>query len=121
MSANCSLVLSHPRSRNLLGRVDDLWLKADDLKFDTESDISDVSEIWSEYGDRVCPDSQPKMVRWNQGQEKKGKVREIPAINFSIGPVPKWNHYGEYPQLNYRSSNPFYYAKVPSVPSLADF
>ena len=61
------------RSRNLMGRVDDLWLKADDLKFDTESDISDVSEIWSEYGDKVCPSSQPKMVRWNQG--RKNKVR----------------------------------------------
>ena len=54
-----------------MGRVDDLWLKADDLKFDTESDISDVSEIWSEYGDKVCPSSQPKMVRWNQGKKKK--------------------------------------------------
>ena len=54
-----------------MGRVDDLWLKADDLKFDTESDISDVSEIWSEYGDKVCPSSQPKMVRWNQGRKKK--------------------------------------------------
>ena len=54
--------------------MDDLWLKADDLKFDTESDISDVSEIWSEYGDKVCPSSQPKMVRWNQGQGRKKKV-----------------------------------------------
>ena len=64
-----------------MGRVDDLWLKADDLKFDTESDISDVSEIWSEYGDRVCPDSQPKMVRWNQGQGKKGKVLQSARNN----------------------------------------
>ena len=84
MNANCSRVLSHPSSRNLLGRVDDLWLKADDLKFDTESDISDVSEIWSEYGDRVCPDSQPKMVRWNQGQGKKGKVLQSANINYDI-------------------------------------
>ena len=61
-----------------MGRVDDLWLKADDLKFDTESDISDVSETWSEYGDKVCPSSQPKMVRWNQG--RKNKVRLAPFI-----------------------------------------
>ena len=67
-----------------MGRVDDLWLKADDLKFDTESDISDVSEIWSEYGDRVCPDSQPKMVRWNQAQGKKGKVLQSDDNNNDI-------------------------------------
>jgi hypothetical protein len=57
------------RQRLHLGRVDDIWLQPDELRFDADSDISDVSEIWSDYGDEVSPSSQPKMVRWNPSRK----------------------------------------------------
>ena len=49
--------------------MEELWLQPDELKFHTDDDISDVSEIWSEYGDEVPESSQPKMVRWNPARK----------------------------------------------------
>ena len=49
-----------------LGSVDKLWLVSDELKFDSDADISDMSEVWSEYGDQVSAATHhTKMTRWN--------------------------------------------------------
>ncbi len=65
------------RQKNLLGRAEDLWLDPDNLKFHTDSDISDVSEIWSDYGDEMSASCQHKMVRWNAS--RKNVADKLPA------------------------------------------
>ena len=51
--------------RAKLGTVDDLWINVDEIKFDSDGDVSDASEIWSDYGDEIFPASQPKLYKWN--------------------------------------------------------
>lgn len=75
MNIRCPVELKSPaltapplppsRIRSRLGTVEDLWLNSETLKFESDGDISDVSEIWSEYGDVVEPPVQPKLNRWN--------------------------------------------------------
>ena len=55
--------------REVLGTVEKLWIKSDELKFHSDGDISDYSEIWSDYGDEVTPLAQPKMTKWNPSRK----------------------------------------------------
>jgi hypothetical protein len=40
------------------------------LELGSDSDISDASQIWSEYGDEIPVDKEPKLIRWNPSQKK---------------------------------------------------
>ena len=42
----------------------------EDIEFGSDSDISDASEIWSEYGDEIVVDKQPKNLRWDPADKK---------------------------------------------------
>ena len=42
-----------PRFRDKQGTVESLWIKPTELSFGTDDEVSDESEIWSEYGDEV--------------------------------------------------------------------
>ena len=44
------------------------WLKQHLLLI--TKDISDASEIWSEYGDEIVVDKQPKNLRWDPSDKK---------------------------------------------------
>ena len=57
------------RLRAKAGTVDDLWIIVDDIKFDSDGEVSDASEIWSEYGDEIFPASQPKLFKWNPARK----------------------------------------------------
>lgn len=41
----------------------------DDIKFDSDCEVSDASEIWSDYGDEIFPASQPKLHKWNPSRK----------------------------------------------------
>ncbi len=43
-----------------LGTVEDLWINPEEIRFDSDGEVSDVSEIWSQYGDEVEPEVQPR-------------------------------------------------------------
>ena len=49
--------------------MDDLWINVDDIKFDSDGEVSDASEIWSDYGDEVFPANQPKLYKWNPSRK----------------------------------------------------
>ena len=53
------------RLKASLGTVEDMWLKPEELAFDSDSNISEMSEIWSEYGDEATSNEQPRLTRWN--------------------------------------------------------
>ena len=49
-----------PRMIARLGTVEDLWINPEEIRFDSDGEVSDVSEIWSQYGDEVEPEVQPR-------------------------------------------------------------
>ena len=59
------------RRKNIrkLGTVETLWMIADEQKFESDSQISDMSEVWSEYGEEVDAEKTggipAKLTRWN--------------------------------------------------------
>ena len=58
------------RIRSSLKTVDHIWMYGEDIEFGSDSDISDASEIWSEYGDEIVVDKQPKNLRWDPADKK---------------------------------------------------
>ncbi len=42
-----------------------MWINAEEVRFDSDGEVSDVSEIWSEYGEEVVPDVEPRVHKWN--------------------------------------------------------
>ena len=58
------------RIRSSLKTVDHIWIYGEDIEFGSDSDISDASEIWSEYGDEIVVDKQPKNLRWDPSDKK---------------------------------------------------
>ena len=50
--------------------MDHIWMYGEDIEFGSDSDISDASEIWSEYGDEIVVDKQPKNLRWDPADKK---------------------------------------------------
>ena len=61
------------RIRATLKTVDNIWIYGEDIEFGSDSDISDASEIWSEYGDEIVVDKQPKNLRWDPSDKKVGQ------------------------------------------------
>ena len=61
------------RIRSNLKTVDDIWIYGEDIEFGSDSDISDASEIWSEYGDEITVDKQQKNLRWDPQDKKVGQ------------------------------------------------
>jgi hypothetical protein len=50
--------------------AEDILLCGENLELGSDSDISDASQIWSDYGDEILVDKEPKLIRWNPSQKK---------------------------------------------------
>ncbi len=42
-----------------------MWINPEEVRFDSDGEVSDVSEIWSEYGEEEVPNLAPRLHKFN--------------------------------------------------------
>lgn len=55
--------------RQSVGTVEQMWIDPNNLNFESDGQISDISEIWSQYGDEIEPHTEGKLHKWNPNRK----------------------------------------------------
>ncbi|TRY76253.1 hypothetical protein TCAL_04059, partial [Tigriopus californicus] len=55
--------------RQSVGTVEQMWIDPNNLNFESDGQISEISEIWSQYGDEIEPHTEGKLHKWNPNRK----------------------------------------------------